>query len=130
MEGRRTSTERWVVELYPPWSDDGPVSKVIRGWPAETQAHVRHNVQDLEEFGPYELQASNRVKKVPGSKTGLYELKKRGKFSFRLLFICVRRRVIVVHAHQKRKWRLNARDIRTADKRAAQARSYYEEGGS
>ena len=127
MEHRRISSERWVVELYPPWGDDGPVSRVIRKWPAEAQLHAQQRVKDLEEFGPYELQASKRVKKVQGSREGLYELRKQGTFSFRLLFTCVSRTVVMVHACQKKRWRLNKRDIKTADARAAQAKRYYEE---
>ena len=116
----------WTVELYPPWSDEGQVRKIIERLPPKTQVRVMEKMERLEELGPHKLGADH-VKKVKVSQEGLWELRFPGASSLRLLFVCVGHTIVIVHAFQKKRNALTKRDVQQADTRASKVKQYYQE---
>jgi len=121
-----TDPVNWTVELYPPWSEAGPVRKAIQQQPRKNRARIMRRLESLEEFGPHRL-GSGHVKKVKRSREGVLELRILGVSSFRLFFVCIGHIIVVVHAFRKQGPGFTGDDVKAADSRAGKAKEWYKE---
>ena len=90
----------------------------IRSLPDKPQAKVLKDVDLLEQYGP--ALAGGHIKSIEGYR-GLFELRSTfGSDAFRLFFFRVaEQHLVVVHGIRKKRERIAARDLETAEARRA-----------
>lgn len=121
--------QRWTVKLYPPWTADAgsPIREFILEQNQEDRARIVSRMQQLADLGPQRLLMEDHAELVRQARERLYELRVRGKHSFRLFFCYAHTTIVILHIIKKKGWDLPKQDIQTAERRCREVLRYDEE---
>lgn len=102
----------WKIIAFETLRGEKPVEKFIKSLDASTIAKAAHEINLLEQHGPY--------LSMPHSKkleAGLYELRIRGKPEVRILYTFIKNEIYLLHAFKKKTQKTPQKEIKTASKR-------------
>lgn len=109
-----TCVNDWRVVFYKTSAGASPVEEYIDTLHADDAARIIHRLEILEELGTsMRMPDARKLEDSP-----LWELRIRGQTAYRVFYVAIEgRRMLVLHAFQKKSQKTPRREIRTAEQR-------------